>query len=88
MIDNPQTPNVMLFDLESGNRLDGLLFEIFLDMAGKNIPVRKQLVDAIRIVEEAGRYPIQRGYETSLSEEEVNEGTERLFQALKIELNK
>jgi hypothetical protein len=74
-----------LFDLESGNTIDNVLFEIMLE--GRNeAPMREQYVEALHILRQGLNYPIFRCLDRVLSEEEYREGQDRLFFALQLEL--
>lgn len=76
-----------LFDLESGETIDNILFEIILE--GKtDAPMREQLTTAIKILGDCREYPILRSVEGVISDEDYNIGLERLYEALKNVLNK
>jgi hypothetical protein len=75
-----------LFDLDSGFEIDNVMFELLLS-SSNDIPVRNQLVEAIRILGEARVYPIFRCLDRVITEEEYHIGTARLFDRLKDVLN-
>jgi hypothetical protein len=75
-----------LFDLDSGFEIDAVMFELLLS-SSNDIPVKNQLVEAIRILGEARVYPIFRCLDRVITEEEYLIGEQRLFDRLKDVLN-
>jgi hypothetical protein len=76
-----------LFDLEKCETIDNILFEIMLE--GKtNAPMREQLTTAIKILGDCREYPILRSVDGTIKDEDYNIGLERLYESLRIVLNR